>query len=115
MARNVYEKLVHVKIGETILEGNLVMPQGSEGIVLFAHGSGSSRHSPRNQYVAGVLHEAGLSTLLIDLLTVALHRHHDALNQLADNRLPVRSGGGLGMPQRWEVRGQSADSLTFFT
>lgn len=74
MARSVYEKLVHVKIGDTSLEGNLTIPKGSEGVVLFAHGSGSSRHSPRNQYVAGVLQEAGLSTLLIDLLTVAEER-----------------------------------------
>lgn len=74
MASNMHEKLVHVKIGKRVLEGNLAVPEGSEGIVLFAHGSGSSRHSPRNQYVAGVLQEAGLSTLLIDLLTVAEER-----------------------------------------
>jgi dienelactone hydrolase len=70
----VYEKLVNVKIGKIVLEGNLSVPKGSEGIVLFAHGSGSGRHSPRNQYVAGVLQEAGLSTLLIDLLTIAEER-----------------------------------------
>lgn len=74
MAKNMYEKLVHVKTDKVILEGNLTVPEGSEGIVLFAHGSGSSRHSPRNQYVAGVLQEAGLSTLLIDLLSVAEER-----------------------------------------
>jgi pimeloyl-ACP methyl ester carboxylesterase len=74
MASNVYERLVNVKIGKIVLEGNLTIPKGSEGIVLFAHGSGSSRHSPRNQYVAGVLQEAGLSTLLIDLLTVPEER-----------------------------------------
>ena len=74
MASNVFEKLVHVKVGKTILEGNLAVPNGSKGIVLFAHGSGSSRHSPRNKYVAGVLQEASLSTLLIDLLTVAEER-----------------------------------------
>jgi pimeloyl-ACP methyl ester carboxylesterase len=74
MASNVHEKPVHVKIGKIVLEGNLAIPTGSEGIVLFAHGSGSSRHSPRNQYVAGVLQQAGLSTLLIDLLTVAEER-----------------------------------------
>ena len=51
------------------LEGELVIPTGAEGLVLFAHGSGSSRHSPRNQYVAGVLREAGTGTLLFDLLT----------------------------------------------
>jgi dienelactone hydrolase len=51
------------------LQGNLRLPAGAQGIVLFAHGSGSSRHSPRNQHVASVLNDAGLATLLIDLLT----------------------------------------------
>jgi putative phosphoribosyl transferase len=50
-------------------EGNLVVPVGARGLVLFAHGSGSSRFSPRNRYVAGVLEDAGLATLLVDLLT----------------------------------------------
>jgi dienelactone hydrolase len=52
------------------IEGLLTIPTGAQGIVLFSHGSGSSRHSPRNQYVARVLQDAGLATLLIDLLTV---------------------------------------------
>src|SRR6266516_2468865 len=52
------------------LEGLLTIPTGAQGIVLFSHGSGSSRHSPRNQYVARVLQDAGIATLLIDLLTV---------------------------------------------
>src|SRR5512133_1175264 len=51
------------------LEGNLTVPEDARGMVLFAHGSGSSRLSPRNRYVAGVLNQAGLGTLLIDLLT----------------------------------------------
>jgi dienelactone hydrolase len=51
------------------LDGDLTVPAGARGVVLFAHGSGSSRHSPRNQYVARVLREAGLGTLLMDLLT----------------------------------------------
>lgn len=51
------------------IEGELVLPESSRGIVLFAHGSGSSRHSPRNRYVADQLHQRGLGTLLIDLLT----------------------------------------------
>jgi putative phosphoribosyl transferase len=51
------------------LEGNLSIPAGARSIVLFAHGSGSSRHSPRNRYVAEVLQQAGLATLLMDLLT----------------------------------------------
>jgi len=50
------------------LEGLLSLPAGAEGVVAFAHGSGSGRHSPRNQYVARVLQEAGLATLLLDLL-----------------------------------------------
>jgi dienelactone hydrolase len=51
------------------LDGNLTIPDGARGIVLFAHGSGSSRHSPRNRYVAAELQRAGFATLLIDLLT----------------------------------------------
>ena len=55
--------------GTTRLAGSLTMPADSPGIVIFAHGSGSSRHSPRNRYVAATLAEAGLGTLLFDLLT----------------------------------------------
>jgi putative phosphoribosyl transferase len=62
-------RLVHVTAGPVTLEGNLHLPTGAYGIVLFAHGSGSSRHSPRNRYVANVLQAGGLATLLIDLLT----------------------------------------------
>jgi putative phosphoribosyl transferase len=51
------------------LEGTLSVPTAAGGVVLFAHGSGSSRHSPRNRYVADLLNEGGLATLLIDLLT----------------------------------------------
>jgi putative phosphoribosyl transferase len=53
------------------LAGDLVIPERAIGLVLFAHGSGSSRHSPRNRYVAGVLQHAGIGTLLLDLLTAA--------------------------------------------
>ena len=63
------EKLVRIPVGKATIEGNLVVPQGAVGIVLFAHGSGSGRFSPRNQYVARVLNEAGIATLLVDLLT----------------------------------------------
>lgn len=55
--------------GAVQLAGYLTMPANAPGVVLFAHGSGSSRHSPRNRYVATVLNEAGLGTLLLDLLT----------------------------------------------
>src|SRR5215475_16102405 len=60
---------VHITSGPVALQGDLTVPGSSRGIVLFAHGSGSSRHSPRNRFVAGVLQEGGLATLLIDLLT----------------------------------------------
>jgi putative phosphoribosyl transferase len=56
--------------GTKILEGNLNIPARPAGVILFAHGSGSSRHSPRNQFVAHVLYDAGFATLLIDLLTL---------------------------------------------
>jgi len=62
---------IQVDAGAVKLEGNLAIPPGARGIVLFAHGSGSSRHSPRNRYVAQVLQQANLATLLIDLLTPA--------------------------------------------
>ena len=64
------EQLVRVPAGSVTLEGNLTLLEGSRAVVLFAHGSGSSRHSPRNRYVARLLNEAKLSTLLIDLLTL---------------------------------------------
>src|SRR5262245_6206385 len=64
-----HERPVQVTAGPVTLEGNLGIPETARGMVLFAHGSGSGRHSPRNRYVAQVLREAGLATLLIDLLT----------------------------------------------
>ena len=63
------EGLVHVPIDSVTLDGNLLVPSGAAGIVLFAHGSGSSRFSSRNRYVASMLRAANLGTLLIDLLT----------------------------------------------
>ena len=62
-------QLVRITVPRVTLEGNLEIPAGAEGIVLFAHGSGSGRRSPRNQYVAHVMRKSGLGTLLIDLLT----------------------------------------------
>ena len=67
---------VYIPVGPLRLEGHLDIPAKAQGVVLFAHGSGSSRHSPRNQYVAGVLREAGSGTLLFDLLT----REEEALD-----------------------------------
>jgi len=62
---------VSIPAGDARLEGELVVPAGAAGIVVFAHGSGSSRHSPRNRMVAATLEEAGIGTLLVDLLTRA--------------------------------------------
>lgn len=63
------EQSVTITIDALTLEGTLGLPQQAKGVVLFAHGSGSSRLSPRNTYVAGVLQQAGIGTLLFDLLT----------------------------------------------
>ena len=63
------EGLIHVPAGAVSLEGNLLIPSLATGVVLFAHGSGSSRFSSRNRYVAEVLREGGMGTLLLDLLT----------------------------------------------
>jgi putative phosphoribosyl transferase len=64
------EREVRISARPVTLEGNLDIPTGAGGVVLFAHGSGSGRHSPRNRYVARELRRAGLATLLIDLLTL---------------------------------------------
>jgi len=61
---------VKISSGKVVLEGDLTLPRQGRGIVVFAHGSGSSRHSPRNRRVARVLQDAGLATLLMDLLTI---------------------------------------------
>ena len=68
-AAHVKRQSVYVPSRGVMLEANLVIPDGAHGIVAFAHGSGSSRHSRRNRYVAEVLQGAGLATLLLDLLT----------------------------------------------
>jgi putative phosphoribosyl transferase len=65
----VEERLVRVVAVPVRLDGNLSLPEKARGVVLFVHGSGSSRHSPRNRHVAWMLNDANLATLLIDLLT----------------------------------------------
>ncbi|HUI48616.1 MAG TPA: phosphoribosyltransferase family protein [Acidimicrobiia bacterium] len=69
---------VEVQAGTATVGGRLTVPDGAHAIVVFAHGSGSSRHSPRNRFVASVLNRAGLGTLLFDLLTPA--EEHDRAN-----------------------------------
>src|SRR5437764_12282868 len=66
---NIKSRLIYIPVGRDEIQGNLHIPENSGAIVVFAHGSGSSRHSPRNQYVAEMLNEAGIATLLVDLLT----------------------------------------------
>ena len=60
---------VQIRSGAALLHADLSIPTGAQGVVLFAHGSGSSRHSPRNQFVARTIREVGVGTLLFDLLT----------------------------------------------
>ena len=69
VAGAVDERELKVPLGSIALEGTLALPEGATGVVLFAHGSGSSRHSPRNRFVARAFQERGLGTLLTDLLT----------------------------------------------
>src|SRR6185369_7936147 len=68
---------VGIKIDAVTLDGELGLPDQARGVVLFAHGSGSSRLSPRNTYVAGVLQQAGIGTLLFDLLTKEEDQSYD--------------------------------------
>ena len=63
------ETAVRIPVGNVVVEGNLTVPSGAKGIVLFAHGSGSSRFSSRNRYVAKVFNSQKIATLLFDLLT----------------------------------------------
>lgn len=80
------EHLVQIPAGATLLEGMLALPPSPIGVVLFAHGSGSSRFSPRNNQVAAELRSAGIATLLLDLLTPvedASYRHRFDIDELA--------------------------------
>jgi dienelactone hydrolase len=75
------------EVGGEELAAGLVRPEASPGLVVFAHGSGSSRLSPRNRYVAGVLNDAGFATLLVDLLT----RSEEAIDeQTGELRFDIR-------------------------
>jgi dienelactone hydrolase len=73
---------VQIGAAGVTLEGDLCLPAGAAGLVLFAHGSGSGRHSPRNHYVAQMINQGGLGTLLIDLLTIEEERADRELAQL---------------------------------
>jgi dienelactone hydrolase len=93
------DQLVHISADSVTLEGALALPEGSEAVVIFAHGSGSSRHSTRNKFVAQVLVDAGIGTLLFDLLT----REEDAIYE---NRFDIALlTDRLRATTRW-IRGQ---------
>jgi dienelactone hydrolase len=77
---------VSIAVGEHTIQGDLVLPRDAKGFVVFAHGSGSSRHSPRNKYVAHVLNQAGLVTLLVDLLTP---KEESIDNQTSEHRFNI--------------------------
>jgi len=79
------EQILRLTLASATLEGALRIPERATGIVLFAHGSGSSRHSPRNRYVAQALNQGGLATLLIDLLTSAEESEDDRTARLRFN------------------------------
>ena len=89
---------VRVHVDDAQLHGDLVHPQPAIGLVLFAHGSGSSRHSPRNSHVAHVLNDAGLATLLIDLLTAAEERT-DAIDAHLRFDIPLLASRLVGVEE----------------
>jgi dienelactone hydrolase len=92
---------VYIPADSVLLEADMTIPKGANAIVLFAHGSGSSRHSPRNQYVAEALNAGGLGTLLMDLLT----KEEDAVYEtrfdidLLTERLAAATHWLAGQPQ----------------
>jgi pimeloyl-ACP methyl ester carboxylesterase len=77
-----FSGIVQIPVDSMHLEAEWIMPPNASGIVIFAHGSGSSRHSRRNQFVASVLHESGIGTVLLDLLTRQEERRDAADGQL---------------------------------
>jgi dienelactone hydrolase len=90
-----------IPLNGIILGGSLAIPDNASGLVIFAHGSGSSRHSPRNQYVARVLGEAGLGTLLFDLLTAEEERAEAHTRHLRFN-IPFLAERLIGVT-RWAL------------
>lgn len=102
------EREVVIPVESLRLEGSLAMPHGDSGIVLFAHGSGSSRHSPRNRFVAARLQEAGFGTLLFDLLTPEEDQVYS--NRFDIERLAVR----LELASQWLLSTIGPLPLGFF-
>ena len=100
---------VRIPCAAVTLEGTLAIPPGAKGVVVFAHGSGSSRHSPRNQFVARVIRESGNGTLLFDLLTAEEEIEDNVTRSLRfDIGLLARR---LAEVTRWLVERRSARDL----
>lgn len=76
------KRSVEITLAEAVLSGDLTLPEGARGLVVFAHGSGSSRHSPRNRFVAERINAQGLGTLLMDLLTVEEEQEDEVTREL---------------------------------
>jgi len=101
MSTRTRETAVTISVGEVVLEGALELPAQPAGVVLFSHGSGSGRFSPRNRFVAAELHKLALGTLLLDLLTEAEDR--DYQRRFDIDLLTQRLGCAVGF-----VRGHPA-------
>src|SRR3981081_689343 len=103
-------RTITIPAREVELAGDLTVPEGARGIVLFAHGSGSSRQSPRNQFVARQLAEAGLATLLFDLLRPAEEERDRWTGELRfdvlllAHRLSLATRYVRGMPETRDLR-----------
>ena len=93
------ERQVQIVAGDAALVGDLAVPAQARGLVVFAHGSGSSRSSPRNRFVAHVLQQAGFATLLVDLLTMREERLDQEAMEWRFN-IPLLAGR-LGMITEW--------------
>ncbi|WP_128226394.1 dienelactone hydrolase family protein [Halobacteriaceae archaeon SHR40] len=98
------ENIVSIPVGDVELEGMLAVPEDAPGIVVFAHGSGSSRKSPRNNFVAEVIRDRGLGTLLFDLLT-------EKEDQFRENRfdIPLLTDRLLAVTEWRQTREATAD------
>src|SRR5439155_16182 len=108
-AGNGYTLEARIPARSAMLEGEADVGEESRGIVLFAHGSGSSRHSPRNQFVARTLRDAGVGTLLFDLMTLGEEQTEAQTRHLRFN-IPFLAGR-LVAATRWALDQPAARNL----
>lgn len=101
---------VQVSCGEAVLEGDLCIPREATGLVIFAHGSGSSRFSSRNRRVATALNRAGLATLLLDLLTTE-EEHFDLMNARLRFDIPLLAGRMVDATE-WAGRNRTTQEMS---